>query len=324
MHYADNVDYPPLLTRPIVFLPGLALLFELLRWWNISASAVGVGLITLLHLGALPPMWSNVLIAALLTLLVGFNLAVVIRLPLRWQVYIVWLELAILLLVFFYSFNLSFSFIERKLGFLLRQGLVMTLYISVVSISIASVLALIGAIAKLSSNGIALGIANFYTSLFRGIPLLMQIYMIYLGLPQLGYVVNAVPTGIAALSLCYGAYMTEIFRAGIESIPRGQWEAARALGLKPASTTLRIILPQAMRVIIPPTGNQFIAMLKDSSLVSVVGVWELMYLARTQGQTEFRHVEMMITASLIYWIFSIMLELIQARIERYYGRAHEH
>ena len=75
---------------------------------------------------------------------------------------------------------------------------------------------------------------------------------------------------------------------------------------------MRIILPQAMRVIIPPTGNQFIAMLKDSSLVSVVGVWELMYLARTQGQTEFRHVEMMITASMIYWIFSIMLELIQA------------
>jgi polar amino acid transport system permease protein len=248
----------------------------------------------------------------------------VIRLPLRWQVYLVWLELAILLLVFFYSFNLSFAFIERKIGFLLRQGLVMTLYISVVSISIASVLALLGAIAKLSSNGIALGIANFYTSLFRGIPLLMQIYMIYLGLPQLGYVVNALPTGIAALSLCYGAYMTEIFRAGIESIPRGQWEAARALGLKPSSTTLRIILPQAMRVIIPPTGNQFIAMLKDSSLVSVVGVWELMYLARTQGQTEFRHVEMMITASLIYWIFSMLLELIQARIERYYGRAHEH
>ena len=324
MHYADNIDYPPLLRRPIVFLPGLALLFELLRWWNIGSTAIGRGLSGLLHLAALSPSAENVLIAALTTLVVGFNLAVVIRLPLRWQVYIVWLEFAVLLLVFFYSFNLSFEFIQRKIGFLLRQGLVMTLYISVVSISIASVLALIGAVAKLSSNGIALGIANFYTSLFRGIPLLMQIYMIYLGLPQLGYVVNAVPTGIAALSLCYGAYMTEIFRAGIESIPRGQWEAARALGLKPASTTLRIILPQAMRVIIPPTGNQFIAMLKDSSLVSVVGVWELMYLARTQGQTEFRHVEMMITASLIYWMFSIMLELIQGRIERYYGRAHAH
>jgi len=324
MHFSDNVDYPSPLGRPIVFLPALALLFELLRWWNIGSTALGRGLSDLLHLSSLAPSADNIVIAACTTLVVAFNLAVVMRMNLRWQIYIVWLEFALLLLVFFYSFNLSFEFIERKIGFLLRQGLVMTLYISVVSITIASVLALIGAVAKLSSNGIALGIANFYTSLFRGIPLLMQIYMIYLGLPQLGYVVNAVPTGIAALSLCYGAYMTEIFRAGIESIPRGQWEAARALGLKPAGTTLRIILPQAMRVIIPPTGNQFIAMLKDSSLVSVVGVWELMYLARTQGQTEFRHVEMMITASMIYWIFSILLELIQSRIERYYGRAHAH
>lgn len=322
MLHADNVDYPPLLTRPIVFLPGLALLFELLRWWNIGATAPGRGAADLLHLWTLSPEAVNNIVAALATLIVGFNLAVVLRLPLRRQVYFVWVELALVLLVFFYSFNLSFEFIGRKIGFLLRQGLAMTLYISVVSISIACVLALIGAVAKLSANGIALGVANFYTSLFRGIPLLMQIYMIYLGLPQLGYVVNAVPTGIAALSLCYGAYMTEIFRAGIESIPRGQWEAARALGFKPLATTLRIILPQAMRVIIPPTGNQFIAMLKDSSLVSVVGVWELMYLARTQGQTEFRHVEMMITASMIYWLFSILLELLQARIERYYGRAH--
>jgi len=76
-----------------------------------------------------------------------------------------------------------------------------------------------------------------------------------------------------------------------------------------------------MRIIIPPTGNQFIAMLKDSSLVSVVGVWELMYLARTQGQTEFRHVEMMITASLIYWILTMVLEVIQGRIERRFNRA---
>jgi polar amino acid transport system permease protein len=322
MHFADHIDYPPLLTRPVVFLPGLALLFELLRWWNIGATSIGRGLSDLLSLSTRSPSTENLIVAGLATLVVGLNLAVVMRLELRWQVYIVWLEFAALLLVFFYSFNLSFEFIERKIGFLLRQGLVMTLYISVVSITIASVLALIGAMAKLSSNGIALGIANFYTSLFRGIPLLMQIYMIYLGLPQLGYVVNAVPAGVAALSLCYGAYMTEIFRAGIESIPKGQWEASRALGLKPSSTTLRIILPQAMRVIIPPTGNQFIAMLKDSSLVSVVGVWELMYLARTQGQTEFRHIEMMVTASMIYWLFSMLLEFLQARIERYYGRAH--
>ena len=261
------------------------------------------------------------LTAALATLFVGFNIFVVMRLPLRQQVWLVWGELAVLILLFFYSFNLSFSFIQRKIGFLITQGLVTTLYISAVSITIATVLALLGAMAKLSSNGIAQGIAHFYTSLFRGLPLLMQIYMIYLGLPQLGYVVDAVPTGIAALSLCYGAYMTEIFRAGIESIPKGQWEAARALGMRPTSVMTRIILPQSMRVIIPPTGNQFISMLKDSSLVSVVGVWELMYLARTQGQTEFRHIEMMVTASLIYWLMSIILELLQKRIETHFNKA---
>jgi polar amino acid transport system permease protein len=322
MHFADNVDYPPMLGRPAIFAPGLAALFALLAWWQIGTQAIGTGLLKLFGLSGLAPTPANLFVAALVTAIVGLNLAVVLRLKLRWQVYIVWAELAVLLLFFFYSFDLSFDFIRRKIWFLLSQGLVTTLYISVVSIAIASVLALIGAMAKLSSNGVALGIANFYTSLFRGIPLLMQIYMIYLGLPQLGFVVDAVPAGIAALSLCYGAYMTEIFRGGIESIPKGQWEAARALGLKPSTTMWRIILPQAMRVIIPPTGNQFIAMLKDSSLVSVVGVWELMYLARTQGQSEFRHVEMMVTASLIYWVFSIMLELVQARIERYYGRAH--
>ncbi|WP_159713299.1 amino acid ABC transporter permease [Geminicoccus flavidas] len=319
MQYADNIDYPPLLTRPAVFLPGLAVLFVLLYLWHVGATAIGGGILEVLGLAGTGQ--ADLVVAAVITAVAALNLMVVLRLELRWQVWVVWAELAALILLFFYSFDLSFDFIRRKLPFLITQGLLTTIYISAISIAIASVLAMIGAVAKLSSNGIAIGIANFYTSLFRGLPLLMQIYLIYLGLPQLGYVVDAVPAGIAALSLCYGAYMTEIFRAGIESIPKGQWEASRALGLKPQSTMGRIILPQAMRIIIPPTGNQFIAMLKDSSLVSVVGVWELMYLARTQGQTEFRHVEMMITASMIYWILSIVLELVQARIERHYNRA---
>jgi len=320
MHFRDNIDYPPLLTRPGVFVPLLSAIFAAMWWFNGADSAVG-RIVAELFPSMAGGSGLNLLTAALATAFVGFNIFVVMRLPLRQQVWLVWGELALLILLFFYSFNLSFAFIERKIGFLITQGLVTTLYISAVSIVIATVLALIGAVAKLSSNGIAQGIAHFYTSLFRGLPLLMQIYMIYLGLPQLGYVVNAVPTGIAALSLCYGAYMTEIFRAGIESIPKGQWEAARALGMRPVSVMTRIILPQSMRVIIPPTGNQFISMLKDSSLVSVVGVWELMYLARTQGQTEFRHIEMMVTASLIYWIISIVLELVQKRIETHFNKA---
>lgn len=319
MHYRDNVDYPPLLTRPAVYLPLLAAVFGLTVWARMGESGAG-RIVAALFAGA-EGRTLDWLTAVAVTLLIGFNVFVVLRLPLRQQVWLVWAELAALILLFFYSFDLSFEFIQRKIGFLLGHGLLMTLYISSVSIVIATVLALIGAIAKLSSNGIAQGIAHFYTSLFRGLPLLMQIYMIYLGLPQLGYVVDAIPTGIAALSLCYGAYMTEIFRAGIESIPKGQWEAARALGFRPASVMTRIILPQSMRVIVPPTGNQFISMLKDSSLVSVVGVWELMYLARTQGQTEFRHIEMMVTASLIYWLLSIVLELVQKRIETHFNKA---
>ncbi len=214
--------------------------------------------------------------SVLIALIVAANWKALRQLPRRWQVVGVWVELFVLLMLFFYSFDLSFAFIAKKIGFLITQGVTTTLFISAVSILIATIIALAGAIAKLSSNGVVYGLATFYTSLFRGLPLLMQIYIIYLGLPQVGYVIGAIPAGILALSLCYGAYMTEIFRAGIQSINRGQTEGATALGLSPAQTMALVILPQAMRVIIPPTGNQFIAMLKDSSLVSVVGVWEIM------------------------------------------------
>ena len=259
--------------------------------------------------------------ALVLALLVIANIRLLGLLPRAAQVWGVWIQLFLALMAFFWSFDLSFSFIARKIGFLITQGVAMTLYISALSILIATVIALVGAVAKMSKNGVIYGLASFYTSLFRGLPLLMQIYIIYLGLPQVGYVIGAVPAGVLALSLCYGAYMTEIFRAGIESIPRGQSEGATALGLAPAQSMVLVILPQAMRIIIPPTGNQFIAMLKDSSLVSVVGVWELMYLARTQGQTEFRHIEMLITASLIYWVLSMGLEYIQSRLERRFARS---
>jgi len=266
------------------------------------------------------PVVSRLISSLLIALILAANWTLLRLLPRRWQIIGVWIELFVMLMLFFYSFNLSFTFIAKKLAFLITQGVTTTLFISAISIAVATAIALAGAIAKLSRNGVIYGLATFYTSLFRGLPLLMQIYIIYLGLPQVGYVIGAIPAGILALSLCYGAYMTEIFRAGIESIDRGQSEAATALGLKPGQTMALVILPQAMRIIIPPTGNQFIAMLKDSSLVSVVGVWEIMYLARTMGQTEFRHIEMLITASMIYWLLSIGLEYAQSRIEERFGR----
>jgi polar amino acid transport system permease protein len=299
-----------------LFVAAFAVFFAI----NVSDTSLGISLASLIGNPVAGVAYGRGIIALILAAIFVADIAIIGFLPLRAQLIVVWLQLAVLFLAFFLVFHLSFPFILSKLRFMIVQGVVTTLYVSAIAISISFMLAIAGAIAKLSNNGFAIAIANFYTSLFRGIPLLMQVYLIYLGLPQLGYVVDAIPAGIAALSLCYGAYMTEIFRAGIESIPKGQWEASRALGFKFGLTMWRIILPQAIPVIVPPTGNQFIAMLKDSSLVSVIGVWEVMFLARTMGTKTFQHMEMLITAAMIYWILSMGLEAVQSRIEAYYRR----
>ena len=263
-------------------------------------------------------LFGRFVVSFVLSVIFVLNLLAISFARLKIQILIVWFELFLLFLAFAYSFDLKLSFIQSRIGLMISKGLFTTIYISAVSIVIATAIAIVGAIAKLSNNGFAYAIASFYTSLFRGLPLLLQVYLIYKGLPQLGFMVDAIPSGIAALSLCYGAYMTEIFRAGIQSIPKGQWEASRALGFKSGFILRKIILPQSIPIIVPPTGNQFIAMLKDSSLVSVLGIWELMYLAKTLGQRDFRHMEMLLTAAMIYWGLTIILEMIQARIERKY------
>ncbi len=264
--------------------------------------------------------FGRIAIGAVVGAIVVINVVLVRLLPFAAQIGVVWLELLILFFAFFYSFDLSYPFILSRLPFLITQGAFTTIYVSLAAIFIACLLALAAALARLGSSGPAYAVATFYISFFRGTPLLLQVYLIYLGLPQLGFVVSAVPAGIAALSLCYGAYLAEIFRAGIQGVPAGQAEAAAALGLRKGLIFSKIVFPQAMRLIVPPTGNQFIAMLKDSSLVSVMGVWELMFLARTQGRAEFKHLEMLITAAIVYWIISVIFELIQARIEQYYGK----
>ena len=263
-------------------------------------------------------LFGRFVVSFVLSVIFVLNLLAISFARLKIQILIVWFELFLLFLAFAYSFDLKLSFIQSRIGLMISKGLFTTIYISAVSIVIATAIAIVGAIAKLSNNGFAYAIASFYTSLFRGLPLLQQVYLIYKGLPQLGFMGDAIPSGIAALSLCYGAYMTEIFRAGIQSIPKGQWEASRALGFKSGLILRKIILPQSIPIIVPPTGNQFIAMLKDSSLVSVLGIWELMYLAKTLGQRDFRHMEMLLTAAMIYWGLTIILEMIQARIERKY------
>ncbi|MBZ0260829.1 MAG: amino acid ABC transporter permease [Hyphomicrobiales bacterium] len=321
MLYADTVDSNVLVHKPWFVATLFAVIFVVFLAMDLNNTIIGELMRPVIGDPAASGLYGRFAIALVIAVIFSLNLVLIGFLSLAVQIIIVWFELLILFLGFFYTFHLSIPFMLEKAPFMITQGVFTTLYVSAISITIATVIAIVGAVAKLSTNGFAYAIASFYTSFFRGLPLLMQVYLVYLGLPQLGFVVGAVPAGVMALSLCYGAYMTEIFRAGIQSIDRGQWEASRSLGFGFMQTMRRFILPQALPVIIPPTGNQFIAMLKDSSLVSVIGVWELMFLARTLGQRTFQHMETLITAALIYWILSICLELIQSRIERHFGKS---
>ncbi len=229
--------------------------------------------------------------------------------------------------------RLDFSFMIKWLPFILA-GIGYTFLVSFLAICLACVLAILGALGRLSTNPVLNSIATSYVSLIRGTPLLVQVYMWYLALPQIGksleelgiegiqvfLTLPAIPAGILALGVCYGAYMTETVRAGIQSIKIGQTEAAKALGMNNMQTMKRVIFPQAMRVIIPPVSNEFIAMIKDSSLVSLMGVWELSYRAIKVGRRHFQSLEMLILVAFIYWILCVILQFVQERIEKHMAR----
>jgi polar amino acid transport system permease protein len=254
----------------------------------------------------------------------------------RAQVGLVWLALFAILGVLLYLLRIDVPYMLAHQGFVV-QGLVTTLWVSLLSISLATILAFIGALGRLASNPLAQGISGFYISLVRGTPLLVQIYTIYLGLPQIGQqiralgypglgnllILSAFTSGVVALSVNYGAYMTEIFRAGIQAIPHGQIEAARALGMSHWQNMRLIILPQALRIVIPPIGNQFIAMQKDSALVSLMGVWEITYRANRLARRDIKFMEMLLIAAAIYWMLTIISEWLQARLERRMSQSSE-
>jgi polar amino acid transport system permease protein len=211
-------------------------------------------------------------------------------------------------------------------GFILQSGpyilggIWITILVSVLSIMLATVLAILGALGRLSTNPVIYAIATLYVSLVRGTPLLVQIIFVFYALPQAGIVLPPIPTGIIALGFNYGAYMTEIFRAGIQAVPRGQSEAAQALGMPQSHTFRRIVLPQAVRIVIPAIGNEFIAMIKDSSLVSIITVQELLWRAQNIGRAEFQTLPAIFLAALAYWSLTIVFSLFQDRLERRLAR----
>jgi polar amino acid transport system permease protein len=252
------------------------------------------------------------------------------------KVAIVWVVLLVLMVVVLLQLNFSPQYIYDHFDIVLN-GLLATVLISAASIFFASLLALFGALARLSKNEILQGISGLYVSIFRGTPLLIQLFLIYNGLAQIGLrlqdwgmdsvggllILNALQAGVLALSLNYGAYMTEIFRAGIQSVGHGQLEAAMAIGMTRMQMLLRVVLPQAVRVIIPDIGNQFIAMQKDSALASVIGTQELSWWAYRFAKRDARFLEMLLIAAALYWLLTIVSSSLLGYLENRMSHAYE-
>lgn len=216
--------------------------------------------------------------------------------------------------------SLDFEFMNEFFSFI-AKGIVQTILISAASIVLAVILALLSALARLSGAPIAVAASTFYISLIRGTPLYLQIIFFFLALPQMGIRLSGFWSGVFALGINYGAYMSEIFRAGIQSVGRGQTEAATALGMTAKQRLRLIILPQALRFAIPPIGNQFIAMLKDSALVSITGfVREVLWLAQKVGRQNFRNLEALLMAALLYWILTLGFTALQVRLEKKFSQ----
>jgi polar amino acid transport system permease protein len=236
----------------------------------------------------------------------------------RWrlQFLVVWMIILAGLVAFVaLTVALDAEFLTKVVPFIMG-GIYVTVFVSFSSIVMAIVLATLGALGRLSRNPVANGIASFYVSLVRGTPLLLQIYFIFLALPQAGLVLDAIACGIIALGFNYGAYMTEIFRAGVQAVPGGQTEAAQSLGMDGRTTFVRIIAPQAFRIVIPAIGNDFIAMLKDSSLVSAIGVQEILWKAQAAGRPTYQSMQTLIVAALVYWGMTLIFSYFQSRLER--------
>lgn len=196
----------------------------------------------------------------------------------------------------------------------LPQGILRTFQVTVISILIALVIGLVTGLGRISRITLINRIATIYVEVIRGIPLLVQLFYIYFALGRF-LSLDRVVSAIAAMSVCYGAYMGEIFRAGIQSIPKGQMEAALALGMSRTKALRLVILPQTIRIILPPVGNEFIALLKDSSLVSIVAVTDLLRAGREYASTTFYYFETYTMVALIYLVLTLFFSKIVALME---------
>jgi L-cystine transport system permease protein len=203
---------------------------------------------------------------------------------------------------------------------LLYAGLVFTVPLTIASFALGLTLAFATALVRLFGPQWAVKIARFYVWLIRGSPLLVQLFVIFYGLPSVGIVLDPLTAAIIGFSLNVGAYNSEVIRGAVESIPNGQWEAAYSMGMTRSQALRRTVLPQAARVALPALANSFIALVKDTSLAAVLTVPEIFQAAQRIASVTYEPLILYTEAALIYLVFSSVLSSAQVRLERRLGQ----
>ncbi|MBO0980494.1 amino acid ABC transporter permease [Microbacterium sp. SD291] len=204
----------------------------------------------------------------------------------------------------------------NSLGPIALGGLLGTIPLALASFALGLLIAIGVALMRISVRPVVSGIARFYISVIRGTPLLVQLFVIFYGMPALGVTIDPWPSAIIALSLNVGGYGAEVVRASILSVPQGQWEAAYTVGMNRTRTLTRIILPQAARVSVPPLSNTFISLVKDTSLASTILVTELFRVTQQIASSSYQVMVVYLAAALVYWVICLVLATGQSALER--------
>ncbi|MEH6905247.1 amino acid ABC transporter permease [Neobacillus drentensis] len=218
--------------------------------------------------------------------------------------------------------------IDRIIGILsdsffpiLKAGMEFTIPLTLITFVLGLILAFFIALARLSNMKAINAVAKFYVWIFRGTPLLVQIFILFYGLPSMGITLDPFPAAVIAFTLNKGAYSSEIIRAAILSIPKGQWEAAFSIGMSKSQAMRRIIIPQSIRVSLPPLGNSFISLVKDTSLAATITVTELFQKGQQIAAATYEPLWIYIEVAFIYLIFSTVLSYFQTKMEIRFERS---
>jgi cystine transport system permease protein len=217
--------------------------------------------------------------------------------------------------------TINWDLVWGSLGPILTGAVTGTIPVALASFGLGLLLALLVALMRLSRNPALSAIARIYISVIRGTPLLVQLFVIFYGLPSIGITISPWPSAIIAFSLNVGGYAAEVIRAAILSVPKGQWEAGHTIGMSRRQSLVRIILPQAARVSVPPLSNTFISLVKDTSLASLILVTELFRQAQQVAAFSQEFMLLYLEAAVIYWIICLVLaggqSVLEKRLDRY-------